>query len=241
MTLAAGLDVQVSWYLVPAWVFPVLVICLAGFLVYRMNRKRQERERRVADAARTNGWHWQQTDPSLLDRWALQPFGNGRRRQVRNVVYGEHNGWSFVAFDYQYITGGGRNSRRHDHAVYVLTLPGTLPNIQAEPEGIFGGRVARAFGLGDLELGDEELDRMWKVRSENEEFVRALFHERMRQLLLQTGGWTWGIERDSMVSAYSGTLAPEEIGPRIDLMAAVVGQIPDEVWARYGPAAAASN
>lgn len=218
----------------PGYVFPIAVIALVGFLFYRSHRKRRQREEETRQAARQDGWRWEQTDPTLVDRWTLEPFGSGRRRTARNVVYGEHNGWSFVAFDYHYTTGGGRSSRQHDYSVYVLTLSGTLPRIQAEPEGLFGGRVARAFGVGDLQLGDEELDRMWKIRSEDEAFAHALFHDRMRQLLRRTGGWTWGFEGNTMVSAHSGTLSAAEIRPRLDLMTALIGEVPDEVWRTYG-------
>lgn len=220
-----------------ALAIPVLAIVMIGIAVVSVvgriasrGRRREAEETRVdaiRRAAEAQGWRLQRRAPELERGWKQGPFLRGDYRTALNAVRGEHRGWEFVAFEFA-ISSQEAGSKQF--VVYAITLPTALPTMVVGPEGVFGGRVARGLGFGDLRLGEQDLDTAWKIRTKDEQFGQDLFQDRMRLLLRETGVWSWGFEGNTMLSYHEGHMSVENIRPRLDLMLRVIGQVPDYAW-----------
>lgn len=218
-------------------IIPALAIVIVGIAAVKVVRRiasrgsrREAAETRSAEiqrAAEARGWRFERRAPELERAWRQGPFLRGTFRTALNAVHGEHRGWEFVAFEFA-ITSDEAGSK--EFVVYAISLPGTLPKTQVGPEGVFGGRAAHALGLGDLHLGEQDLDTTWKIVTEDEQFGRALFQDRMRLLLRESPVWSWGFEGNTMLSYHEGSMAVENVEPRLDLMLTVISQVPDEAW-----------
>lgn len=182
---------------------------------------------RVRRAAEAQGWRFAARAPELERGWKQGPFIRGEFRTALNAVRGEHRGWEFVAFEFVISS---EQTRPTHFVVYAITLPGELPKTQVGPEGAFEGKVARSLGFGDLQLGKEDLDTTWKIRTADEQFGSALFQDPMRQLLRETDVWSWGFEGNTMLSYHEGNISVENVRARLDLMLKVIEQVPDDVW-----------
>lgn len=220
-----------------ALIIPVIAIVIIGiaatFVVGRIasrGRRRAASEARsdaIQRAAEAQGWSFQRRAPALERAWKQGPFIRGDFRIATNAVRGEHRGWEFVAFEF--VISSDEAGSTH-FVVYAITLPGALPTTAVGPEGVFGGRIARGLGFGDLQLGEQDLDTAWKIRTKDEQFGRALFQDRMRLLLRETDVWSWGFEGNTMLSYHEGYMAVENIRSRLDLMLRVIRQVPDNAW-----------
>jgi hypothetical protein len=211
------------------------VIAVVIALTYRAGKKRTEALQELAD---THGWQWIGRDDSLATRWSGPPFrGHPRRSRGRNAVSGTHQGRDFVAFEYSYTTttstGQTTSTTTHHYSVWAIDLPAAVPPISLGAEGALGGKVARAFGFGGLEIGDPEFDRRYKVNCDDPDFGRRLLHHAMVRLLMSTDVWAWRFYGDAMISYRKGRLQAETVVPRLDAMSAVLDHVPREIWDQY--------
>jgi hypothetical protein len=202
-------------------------------LVQRLGRVRRRRAmRHYADA---QGWQWiGDDDQAYAHRWNGEPFAGGQDRLVRNVLLGRQGDYDVNVFDYQHRTGAGGKGRLVVATVVTLRLPAALPELEVGPEGALGGRVAAAVGRADLQTESEAFNRAFRVGGDDARFGMAVLHPRMMELLLSAPGTSWRIERDWLVHWEPGRVAPEQLGKRIDLLAAIADLIPSYVWKDYG-------
>lgn len=221
-------------------VFLVLLgVAIAGGIIYVSYHQNKKRREAMQAFAHTYGWDWTQEDGSFARRWEGQPFGRGSSRKARNIVAGQHRDVNMVVFDYSYVTrtSGANNSSSsstHKFTVWVIRMRAALPHLELGPEGVFGGRVAAAFGMADLQVGDEAFDRAYKVRSDDEEFGRAVLHEGMRAFLLGYPSTQLRFDGNSLVCWEKGTADAELIVKRLDFLRQFLAQVPHPVWERYG-------
>lgn len=198
------------------------------------NKRRREALQALAS---THGWQWVDRDDSLASAWPGPPFRiNQRRSRVHNPVSGEYQGRSFTAFEYAYTSGSAtsQSTSTQYYGVWAVTLPAALPPISLGAEGVLGGRIAKAFGSGGMEIGDPDFDRRYKVKCEHSEYATWLLHAEMVQLLMSTDVWAWRIDGDVMLSYRKGHFTADAVVPRLDAMSRVLDNIPRHVWSQYG-------
>src|SRR5215475_4358465 len=91
-----------------AW---IVLIGLAVFLIIYNKKKEKERMQAVQQAAANLGWSFAPAAPlnmiAGLDRFPL--FDRGHSKQIKNFMYGNAQAIKAAAFDYIYVTGGGKS------------------------------------------------------------------------------------------------------------------------------------
>lgn len=129
-----------------------------------------ERERRGAQEA-------------MAEAFAI--FRQGHSRRWRWTISGSLGSRPFTAFEYSYITGGGKSSHRHRFAAILWEAPEAhLPPFSLGPEGFFQ-RLGQRFGVKDFDfVEDPEFSRAYQLQGDDEAAVRALFTSGRRALLM---------------------------------------------------------
>lgn len=149
-----------------------------------LNRRRREAWR---EAALAMGLAFSPDGGDLVARCGrFRLFQVGRDRRASNVLEGQQWGGHAVIADYRYTTGSGKSSKLHAQTVCLLKLAGMhLPNFVLRREGL-GDRIAQALlGAEDIDFaGDQPFSRQWVLRGDDEEAVRALFCDTLRQTIL---------------------------------------------------------
>jgi hypothetical protein len=135
---------------------------------------RFERERSGAEAAQ-----------SAL----FEPFRSGHSRKWGYTLTGAVSGRPFTAFEYRWVTGGGKSSQRHAlHAILWETPDGRLPAFTLGPENLLT-RLAGVFGSQDIDFADSpEFSSAYRLRGEDEAAIRAFLTPDLRQYLALTPG-----------------------------------------------------
>jgi hypothetical protein len=115
-------------------------------------------------------------------------FRRGRGRSWGSTITGQVGGKPFTAFEYVYVTGGGKSSHRNPLAIMLWQAPDvSMPRFSCVPEG-FWNRLAQRFGKHDFDFeGDEEFSRGYELQGDDEAGVRALFTARRRAYLSAAG------------------------------------------------------
>lgn len=125
---------------------------------------------------------------------AFHPFDQGHSRRTSALIYGQHGDFTHYSFDYQYVTGSGKNRSTHSYGVCAVFAPYMMPQMTLRPEH-FGDRIAASIGFKDIQFEFEPFNRAYHVSGPDERTIYALLHERMIEFLLQIEPihlQTWG-------------------------------------------------
>ena len=220
---------------------PVLLIVAAviGANAYR-NRRAGNRRATVTTIASKGGWRYFEDEPGLAERWPGDPFGRGDYPEVGNIIRGSWGARKFVAFDYTYQVrqslfrdrrSTGISSR---HGVVVMKLPASLPYLQVQHENLLGEKVANLLtGEQDIQFESEEFNRLFRVTADDTWYARAVIHPRMMNLLMDRGELGWRLSGGDLVGWHRGHHTEQELRRRLDFLAALIEEIPRQVWDDY--------
>ncbi len=147
-------------------------------------RERKRREAWCGFASET-GFVYTQEDRAFGQALGFDLFQRGHRRRARNVLSGEAQGTRVALADYQYTTGGGKNSSTHRRSVVVLESEGLdLPRFAVRPEHFFD-RFAELVGMDDIDFDeDPDFSSAYLLKGEDEESVRQTFGPPVRAHLV---------------------------------------------------------
>jgi hypothetical protein len=111
-------------------------------------------------------------------------FRKGRHRRWGATITGRIGGSSFTAFEYSYVTGGGRSSSRHHLAAVLWEFESAeLPQFTLVPERVLN-RLAQRFGAQDFDFEEDPLfSRSFQLQGDDETAVRRLFTAARRAYL----------------------------------------------------------
>lgn len=216
----------------------VAVLVIGGLVAWFGYVQAKKRREQFAAFAASQGWSYVAADNRLTGQWNGEPFGYGDHRRALNVVTGPFQGRHIVAFDYSYQTHTqGRNGRRttttHKFGVVAMQMPGALPYLQIEHEGIFGGAVANALGFRDIQFESEQFNRTFRVKAADDRFGHAVVHPRMMEMLLARGEIGWRIDGNTVLGWSRGSHDPNQLMWRLDLLKQVIDHVPPYVWRDY--------
>ncbi len=173
----------------------IILIVAAVILAWWHEKKRRKRMREIAGSL---GFIYQEKgDPllfSLVDQFYL--FSQGRSRRIYNVLKGRTGDSDVTIMDYQYTTGGGKNSSTFRQTVILFDSELLeLPAFALRPENVFH-KIGSAFGYQDIDFESHpEFSKKYLLRGINEEAVRNTFDydllsycERQKNLFLEGEG-----------------------------------------------------
>jgi hypothetical protein len=149
----------------------------------------RERRRRAAleEYCLIRGYRFERERPGAEAGLAgtFGAFDHGHRRRWGATIVGRVGDRPFTAFEYTYVTGGGKNSNHHRLTAMLWESPeANLPRFSLVPEGFFR-RVAQRFGTQDFDFEeDAEFSRAYQLQGDDERAVRALFTPARRAFLM---------------------------------------------------------
>ena len=119
----------------------------------------------------------------------FEPFRSGHSRKWGYTLTGVLSGRPITAFEYAWVTGGGKSSQRHAiHGILWETPNGRLPAFTLGPENLLT-RLAGVFGAQDIDFADSpEFSSAYRLRGEDEAAIRAYLTPDLRQYLTLTPG-----------------------------------------------------
>ena len=152
----------------------LLIVGVIVLLVHLSEKKRTEDLRSLASQL---GLQFQLKDEQLLNKLkAFELFNKGHSRKMKNVMRAETEAARLSIFDYNYTTGGGKNSRTHRHTIVAMESDSLqLPNFSLRPEGFFD-KIGATLGFQDIDFDEHpEFSRMFVLKGRDETMIRQFF------------------------------------------------------------------
>jgi hypothetical protein len=151
----------------------------------------RERKRRAAyeEYSLVRGFTFEPDRPEAGRRFGdvFEPFTQGRRRKWGYTISGTKNKIPFIAFEYTWVTGSGRNSSTHRVGGVIWERDGvTIPKFVLSPEGWFS-RLGQMFGMQDIDFAESpEFSRAYRLKGPDEGGIRSLFTPEILQFFAAT-------------------------------------------------------
>ena len=119
----------------------------------------------------------------------------GRSRNIRNIIeLPDEGGPRVTLFDFAYVIGGGKQSRKYEQTVTRIHSPGlNLPSFDLRPESILA-KIAQSFGFKDIDIESAPaFSKMFLLRGQDEAAIRRFFTPAVVQYCEQNRGlWVSG-------------------------------------------------
>jgi hypothetical protein len=204
----------------PFALFIIVLVALAIYAVFWSIRRGKARQEALKTLAGQLGFTFTLAcagapDPEL-DGYRL--FSQGHSRRSSNILRGLLGREQAFLFDHQYTTGGGKNRQTHSQTMAAFQLEDRrLPRFELRPENVFH-RIGQVFGYQDFDFPEnEEFSKMYLLRGEDEQAVRALFKSYVLDHFKQSGGWHLeGSDRWLIVWKTGRKPRPEEMRARLE-------------------------
>lgn len=160
--------------------FFIFVIAILIVVKVVQSRRAKERTSAMQSAATLLGWQFAAAAPMNwipnMEQFGL--FNQGHSKNIMNIMYGDRDGVKTALFDYEYVTGSGKNRTTHNQSVvYFEPRNLGLPFFSLRPEGIFH-KLISAFGYQDIDFGNRpEFSQRYLLRGPDEPAVRSAFSD----------------------------------------------------------------
>jgi hypothetical protein len=197
--------------------FAAVAVVVGGSAVYFSVVGERKRREALAQTALMLGFTYVDKVPETvaagLGNFPL--FRHGHSKSGRNMMEGKSGDAPVTLLDYQYTTGGGKDSHTHRQTIAIFRggAPG-VPEFELTPEH-WWDKVAQVFGYKDIDFeASEEFSKRYLLRGPDETAIRAAFGAEALGFFAQNLGWS--------VESLGGSLAvyradkrckPEEIQP----------------------------
>jgi len=174
--------------LLPWIFFGGFAVSLGGLALVNAARNRKRRAA-FAEYCLIRGFTFEDKRPNGERRYAdmFEPFTAGRRSSWGYTISGTKNKVPFTAFEYQWVTGGGKSSSTHRIGGIVWERDkDSLPRFLLSPEGWLS-RLGQVFGMQDIDFDESpEFSRMYRLKGPNEPLIRQLFTTEIRRFFEAT-------------------------------------------------------
>ncbi|HSD33481.1 MAG TPA: hypothetical protein VLB49_16315 [Gemmatimonadales bacterium] len=169
-------------------ILPILgAVAVAGGVVVSVLYYERRRRAALEEYCLIRGYRFERerpgTEAALAGTFGV--FTQGHRRRWGATITGQVGGRPFTAFEYAYVTGGGKHSNHHRlTAMLWESAEANLPRFSLGPESFFH-RMAQRFGKQDFDFEeDPEFSRAYQLQGDDERAVRALFTSTRRAMLM---------------------------------------------------------
>jgi len=167
----------------------VAALAGGGFLLARAaERKRREA---LEQFCLMRGFRFEEERPGAEAALAalFEPFRSGHSRKWGYTLTGAFSGRPITAFEYRWVTGGGKSSQTHVvHGILWESVNAHLPAFTLGPEN-FLTRIAAVFGAQDIDFDDTpDFSSAYRLRGKDEAAIRAFLTPALRQYLALAPG-----------------------------------------------------
>jgi hypothetical protein len=211
--------------------FGALIVAL---VIWGIIRSRREREAMAALAAEL-GVRFYAEDPwDLPERYGqFDLFSSGHSKHATNVLAGDADGRSMMAFDYTYKTGSGKDESTYSYQALILGLPVLAPHLSLRDE-TFLDKMAAWVGHDDINFESAEFSRKYYVKCETPKFAYDIFHARLIEYLLKCGQAPAMEMRGPLLVMHDSPRGPDGIRRMFQIGRQIVQSIPDYVLKERG-------
>lgn len=129
-------------------------------------------------------------------------FRNASGR-AHHIVQGDIGGRNAKIFDYVFVTGSGKSSTTHEYSVVCFYLGQAFPKFQLTPH-TFWDKVSALFGARDVQIGDPEFDKHFKVIADNPGWLQAVMVSGIDEVTLNERQTSWHCLGDRLLVIYKG-------------------------------------
>lgn len=174
------------------WFFVAGIILFAAIFIGGSIWYEKQRAKKIRAVAESLGLAYAEKGDGLREKLSMLPlFRRGRSRRIRNLLTGQIEDMAIHLFDYRFRTGSGKNSQTHNQTVAAFRVEGgRMPAFTLAPEH-WGHRFLSVFGFQDIDFTNyPEFSRIYILRGEEEERIRALFDEELIRFMLSHTGNT---------------------------------------------------
>lgn len=187
------------------------LVALIIYLVWRHEKKRTEA---LSIVAEQNGLQFsaEKNETLLAKLQAFSLFNKGRGKKMKNVMVAETELARMTIFDYQYTTGGGKNSQTHHHTLMAMESDSlNLPAFSLKPEGFFD-RIGAKMGFQDIDFDEHpEFSSAFVLKGKDEVAIRQFFDGPMMDLFVQHKGISVEAQLGLFTYRKGGRKQPPEI------------------------------
>lgn len=213
--------------------FLYIVVPAAVALGYLfLSHLREATAESLQQVAHRRGWRYVDEFPELVRSYEGAPFGSGRDRRARSVVYGEHRDRRLQAFEYDYESSADESAQRVCHTVVVVDLPDACPMLEVTLEQA-GHEVLGLIGVHDLELENETFDVRFRVRTNDDRFAHDVLHPGTMEWMLddpRATAFSFRFHGLKLVCWDEGTLDVGRLLAMIDYACDHLDRVPDYAW-----------
>lgn len=175
----------------PIWIALGGGLALAGGIALLVRAQERKRREAYQEFCLVRGFRFDERRPDAHKPYEdlFDLFNAGRSRAWGYTISGTKNGAPFTAFEYKWVTSGGKNSHtNHLHAILWESDGASLPRFALTPEGLLS-RLGQLFGMQDIDFDDApEFSRLYRLRGDDEAGVRGLFTAELRAFFGVTPG-----------------------------------------------------
>ena len=218
----------------PCLAFGGFAALVVGLIIWGIVRARQEREALAALAAEL-GVRFYAEDPwDLPERYGqFDLFDSGHSKRATNVLAGDVDGRSMIAFDYSYKTGSGKDESTYSYQALLLGLPILAPHLVLRHES-FLDKMAAWVGYENIKFESTEFSRKYYVKCDVPKFAYDIFHARLIEYLLACGDAPAMEMRGPLFLVHDSPRGIEGIRRMLQIGREVVRSIPEYVLNERG-------
>ncbi len=215
-------------------IIALVVVLFIGLAIFGFIQERKRREAMQAWVARHGLDFSTDHDYSFEDRFPeFDCLQQGSGRYAYNIISGEWQGRTLLAFDYHYETHstdskGNRQTHHHHFSAVMLRANLALKPLIIRAENLFD-KLAGAFGFDDIDFESAEFSRRFMVKSPDRRWAYDVLHQRTMQLLLDSPRFSIEFDPRHVIAWRSGRFRLPDLEAAIALIDGILDALPEYV------------
>ena len=169
-------------------------------------------------------------DAELLNRLSVfKLFNRGRGRKMKNLIQGDSGEVNIAIFDYQFTTGGGKNSTTHVQSIVALKSSQlSFPDFTMRPEGMLD-KIGSALGFQDINFEEHPMfSQSFVLQGSDEEAIRKYFNQNVLDFFASKPGISVEAQGNSLFFYRARTqIKPDQIKDNLAQAYEVFGVLVD--------------
>ena len=208
-------------------IFVLFAVAVIAAVVYGYYAAAQRRKELSAWARERGLWFSPAKDRTLDGRFSeFDCLSRGHSRYAHNLISGDWSGREFLAFDYHYVTGHGKNQSTHTFSAVVLDGQVPLKPLFIRPEGCFD-KITEFFGYDDIDFESAEFSRTFYVKSPDRRWAYDVIHQRTMAFLLEAPRFTIKFDRRHVIAYLGRRFKPQEFAAAAEVVQGVLDRLPE--------------